>query len=217
MNTKNMTQEQISALIDNELPDEHLEFALAALRQADGRASWDVYHQIGDVMRSDEMAHAFSPNFAARLMERLDAEPTVVAPMVKPIRIEQPMLAAGGAAPRRSGTSFKRLVIPSAAAAVAVVALIANPQLRMAINGGASQYAAESAAAVSRDHPVSSYATLAAASSQNMNAGAAVPDRVILRDPRIDEYLLAHQRFSPSLYGTAQYARSAMFVADADK
>jgi sigma-E factor negative regulatory protein RseA len=34
---------------------------------------------------------------------------------------------------------------------------------------------------------------------------------VVLRDPRIDDYLLAHQRFSPSMYSTAQFARSATF------
>jgi sigma-E factor negative regulatory protein RseA len=38
-----------------------------------------------------------------------------------------------------------------------------------------------------------------------------------LRDPGIDDYLLAHQRFSPSVYSTAQYARSATFVNDSNK
>jgi sigma-E factor negative regulatory protein RseA len=38
----------------------------------------------------------------------------------------------------------------------------------------------------------------------------------VLRDTRIDEYLLAHQRFSPSVYSTAQYARSATFAIDSD-
>jgi sigma-E factor negative regulatory protein RseA len=39
----------------------------------------------------------------------------------------------------------------------------------------------------------------------------------VLRDPRIDEYLLAHQRFSPSMFSTAQYARSATFATDSGK
>jgi len=43
------------------------------------------------------------------------------------------------------------------------------------------------------------------------------PENEILRDPGIDEYLLAHQRFSPSVYSTAQYARSATFAVDSDK
>jgi len=40
---------------------------------------------------------------------------------------------------------------------------------------------------------------------------------VFLRDPQFDQYLLAHQRFSPSVYSTAQYARSAAFANDKDK
>ena len=39
----------------------------------------------------------------------------------------------------------------------------------------------------------------------------------VARDPRIDEYLMAHQRFSPSMYSSAQYARSAGFTIDSDK
>jgi sigma-E factor negative regulatory protein RseA len=42
-------------------------------------------------------------------------------------------------------------------------------------------------------------------------------DGEVLRDPRIDDYLLAHQRFSPSVYSTAQYARSATFAVESDK
>lgn len=219
MNTKNMTQEQISALLDNELTDEHVELALAALRQADGRAAWDIYHQIGDVLRTDEMARAFSPDFAARMMARLDAEPTIVAPLAKPARIsvEQPLLAAGGTGSRRSNASFTRLAIPAAAAAVAVIALIASPQLMVAMKGGARPAAMTPSMAVFQSHPASSDATLASASLQTMNTGSVVKDGVILRDPRIDEYLLAHQRFSPSLYSTAQYARSATFASDLDK
>ena len=42
-------------------------------------------------------------------------------------------------------------------------------------------------------------------------------DGEVLRDPRIDDYLLAHQRFSPSVYSSAQYARAATFAVDSDK
>ncbi len=42
-------------------------------------------------------------------------------------------------------------------------------------------------------------------------------EMVYLRDPLIDQYLLAHQRFSPSVYSTAQYARSAAFANETNK
>jgi sigma-E factor negative regulatory protein RseA len=217
MNTKNMTQEQISALSDSELSDEHVELALAALRQPDGRFTWDVFHQIGDVLRSDEVMHVFSPDFAARMKERLDAEPTIMAPMPKSNFLRQPMGATGSALFGRSGASFRRFGIPAAAAAVAVVALIASPQLRVAMKGGASPDTMAPIMVVSQARPAASYATVASDSSPSMNGVGPVQNGVILRDPRIDEYLLAHQRFSPSLYSTAQYARSATFASDSDK
>ena len=68
-----------------------------------------------------------------------------------------------------------------------------------------------------------SAAQMTLASSSNVNVGygtqlvASAADTEVLRDPRIDEYLSEHQRFSPSLYNTAQYARSATFAIDADK
>ncbi len=48
------------------------------------------------------------------------------------------------------------------------------------------------------------------------SSAIAVADRngAMLRDPRIDDYLAAHQRFSPSVYSSAQYVRSAAFVSD---
>ena len=63
MNTNYMTQEQISAFADGELDGGHTDVALAALRQPEGQAAWDVYHQIGDALRSEEMAVTLSPNF----------------------------------------------------------------------------------------------------------------------------------------------------------
>ena len=54
-----------------------------------------------------------------------------------------------------------------------------------------------------------------AATGNASTAGRVAP--VVLRDSQIDEYLLAHQRFSPSLYSTAQYARSSTFASDSTK
>jgi sigma-E factor negative regulatory protein RseA len=53
-----------------------------------------------------------------------------------------------------------------------------------------------------------------AAASAPKTITVASQDGEVLRDPQIDEYLLAHQRFSPSVYSTAQYARSASFDVD---
>jgi sigma-E factor negative regulatory protein RseA len=195
MNTKDMSREQISALADGELSDQQLEVALAALRQQDARADWDVYHQIGDVLRSDDMAVSLSPEFSARMAARLEAEPAIVAPIVQTV----PSIA-----PRPS----RRWAIPGmvAAAAMAGIAFVTTPHLMVALQGQSD------ASAVASSTPA-----LAVPSASESTVAASVAGDVVLRDPRIDDYLLAHQRFSPSVYSTAQYARSATFATDSSK
>lgn len=195
MNTKEMTREQISAFADSELACQHVDMALAVLRQSEGRADWEIYHQIGDVLRSDDMALALSPGFAARMAARLEAEPTIVAPVI-PTQSEEQTVAA--ATVKRT---TKRWAMPSmvAATAMAALAFITTPQLMVAM----------------KSEPVTGELTQVATSApipeESAVVAASIPEGVVLRDPRIDDYLLAHQRFSPSVYSTAQYARSATF------
>lgn len=78
MDTNKKLREQISALKDGALPEADLELALAALQGSDGRQAWDLYHLIGDTLRDAAAyasAPALSPDFRARLAERLAAEP----------------------------------------------------------------------------------------------------------------------------------------------
>lgn len=195
MNTKEMTREQISAFADSELACQHVDMALAVLRQSEGRADWEIYHQIGDVLRSDDMALALSPGFAARMAARLEAEPTIVAPVI-PTQSEEQTVAA--ATVKRT---TKRWAMPSmvAATAMAALAFITTPQLMVAMK---SEPATGELTQVATSAPIPEESAVVAAS---------IPEGVVLRDPRIDDYLLAHQRFSPSVYSTAQYARSATF------
>ena len=65
MDTKEMTRERISAFADGECDDAHVDIVLAALREGAGKADWEIYHQIGDVLRSDDMAVQMSSGFAA--------------------------------------------------------------------------------------------------------------------------------------------------------
>lgn len=216
METTNMTQEQISALIDNELSDQHLEIAFAALRQTEGRVAWDVYHHIGDVLRSDDMAGEFSPDFHSRLMARLDAEPTIVAPQSKPEDSSQErtqtMVANG--APVRPFV-LRRFAAPTAVAAVAVLALFTSPQLLTALKGGPAKDRMLATMEVSTGKPADSVQQVALQSAPAVATTS--QNGVVMRDPRIDQYLLAHQRFSPAWNSTAQYARSATFVPDPAK
>lgn len=193
MDTKEMTREGISAFADSECDDAHVDIVLAALRGDAGKADWEIYHQIGDALRSDDMAVHMSPGFAASMAARLDAEPIYFVPPVP-----DAVAASKGATTARA----RRWALPGlmAAAAAAAVAFVVTPQLMVAMK---SYQAAESSVA-----QISASVPIAATTAQQAT---------VLRDERIDDYLLAHQRFSPSVFSSAQYARSATFAADSNK
>ncbi|NNG22027.1 sigma-E factor negative regulatory protein [Telluria aromaticivorans] len=75
MDTNKKIRETISSFMDDELSDADAELALAGLRERDGIDAWRLYHEIGDTLRAETDAPALSPGFAARLAERLAAEP----------------------------------------------------------------------------------------------------------------------------------------------
>ena len=74
MDTHKRLHENISALADGELAQSEQELAFAALETAEGRAAWQAYHLVGDVLR-DSAQGALSSGFRAALAARLDNEP----------------------------------------------------------------------------------------------------------------------------------------------
>lgn len=70
-------KKQLSALIDGEFDFEESEPLLIALKSKGVmKEAWRSYHFIGDAMRGDLNVQ---PDFSAKIMEALDAEPTVLA------------------------------------------------------------------------------------------------------------------------------------------
>lgn len=70
--------EQISALMDDEIAvndADHLITSIHANKQAS--QTWNHYHLIGDAMRGDV---ALASDFKQRLMQKIEQEPTVLAP-----------------------------------------------------------------------------------------------------------------------------------------
>lgn len=109
-------EEWLSAYMDGELADEadEAEAAVSAyLATGAGRADWDLYHLVGDVVRTPELALPVSSGFHRRFLEALEHEAPIVA------------------APRRtiSHRFMTRYGFPglAAAAAVASVTWIAQP------------------------------------------------------------------------------------------
>lgn len=159
------------------------------MHRPDVKNSWDQYHQIGDALRSDELALTMSPDFGSRLAARLDAEPSHIrSESHDAARTSQPQLEAARMASGLTVSRFsiKRVVLSSiaVATAAAAAALIGLPQLMVATN------------------PFS------------LATKVATREGVTLRDSRIDGYLMAHQQFSPSVYRSAQYVRSVPLTAD---
>ncbi len=70
--------EQISALLDDEIAIEDAAHIIMSVQsQKAASIAWQQYHLIGDAMRGDAL---LSANFKQNLMQKLDAEPTVLAP-----------------------------------------------------------------------------------------------------------------------------------------
>ena len=80
MGRRELSKQQLSVFADGELPKQEVPEVMAALRAAEHKSDWDIYHQIGDVLRSDTMAAPVSARFTESLAARLAAEPPLLAP-----------------------------------------------------------------------------------------------------------------------------------------
>ena len=87
-------KEQISALMDNDLALEDVEYLMTALK-ANGEAakSWATYHLIGDVMRGNKVLRH---DMTASIMQEIAKQPTVLAP--KPSLVKNKQVAFSVAA-----------------------------------------------------------------------------------------------------------------------
>lgn len=89
----------ISALVDGQA--DAIDRGCALWRaDASARRSWQTYHLIGDVLRSDELARPPSDGdaFLDALRGRLAAEPVAIAPQSAPARRRAPWLMPAAAA-----------------------------------------------------------------------------------------------------------------------
>ena len=68
-------RERLSALADGQLQGDELSAAFAyAAEDEDGAKTWQLYHLVGDVLRSADLAQPANPAFMARLREQLAQE-----------------------------------------------------------------------------------------------------------------------------------------------
>ncbi len=190
MNATQMTKEQISAWLDGEMPDADVEAMLAALSREEGRVCWVEYHHIGDVLRSEELAMQPGPDFAAKLAARLAHEPVYLLPVDAPVR-------------QNLRQMLRQKAWPGMAVAAGLMVVLALPYSSLGPQDQASVGVAK------RTTPEGDGFNLVAtgkASSPQVRQKP-VQDGEILRDPQIQQYLEAHQRYSPSVYSAAKYVR----------
>ncbi len=199
MMKQQMNKELLSALVDGELHGEELEQALACAEGPEGCASWELYHLVGDVLRSPDLAHHSQHDLLSGLRVQLANEPAL---MLEPAQIKQvtaglepahgPVVALRD--PAANGAVFRWKVAASFASVAAVAALgwnlMANP---------ASEQGAQMASVQGVSAPVL----------------VATENGDVLRDPRLDALLDSHQQYlsRASLQTPADFLRNASFQA----
>jgi sigma-E factor negative regulatory protein RseA len=145
--------ERVSAAVDGEGAQDELDAILAGLRHGAPDARWTEYHLIGDLLRSSELPSVRS-GFSASVMARLEAEPTVLAPIAAArrrgvwVRWGLPGASVAAAAaliwiavPRIAGTGIEPAVLnASAAGATASAQSVAVAQESPLASEGVDRY-----------------------------------------------------------------------------
>ncbi len=94
--------EDISRLMDGELPDGEVETVCSRLHRPDGVTTWVCYHVIGDALRG---SGAHTAGFAQRFAARLAVEPTVLGAQTSARESAADRLGGGRDARRRRAWS----------------------------------------------------------------------------------------------------------------
>lgn len=129
MNARESAGEKISALVDGEVNYCAIDSTLTAVRDRNAQITWDVYHHIGDILRSEKNAGPPSDAFMQRFKMRFENE----LPHGQPVRVvvDIPKARPGPTAvisrPSILASLFsRRFVIPGAAALVAGITVFVN-------------------------------------------------------------------------------------------
>jgi sigma-E factor negative regulatory protein RseA len=197
------SRERLSAILDGEATPSQFDEWLASQQdepeqRSMAREAWHVYHLIGDVMRSDDLARASRADaFLDGVRERLRDEPVVVAPVV---------------AASRAGASRRAWRAPLATAAGVVA--VAGALLVLRLGEAGLEGATPSATLAQQPAPAAPVAVVAAPPAPAPVAELRVVngDQTLIRDARLDDYLAAHKQFGG---GSALGSAPSMFLRNA--
>lgn len=199
--------EQLSALVDGELPDADVASCCGTWRQdGDLRRRWHAYQLIGDVLRSDDLASdpARDAAFMDKLRTRLAGEPVVLAPAAALAPAAVPRFAR-----RRWGWRAPSAVAAGFVAVAGTVVVLQRPVQAPAEAVARSAAPAPQVAAM----PVAALPAAASRPSVEMvvESPTVVSNPKIIRDAGLDRYLSAHKQFagSSALGASSGYLRAA--------
>lgn len=216
MNQTQTVLEQLSALADGQLGDEQFSEVLTQVDAEPAlRARWQAYHLVGDVLRSGAHAPCSDSNlFLARLQQRLAAEPVALVPApVSAVVTGTRMLEAA------NGPVFRWKLLAGVASVGAAAAI------GWAWIGGSGGGAVQAGAQLAQQQGGANSVLAVAVSPAAPGAPSTLtPTRVLigngeaqvlLRDPRLDELLEAHQQVSGASQMPSGFLRNATFEAPA--
>lgn len=213
-------KELLSALVDGELHGDELAQSVLWAEEGEGHASWQLYHLVGDVLRSPELAHHSQHDLLTGLRAKLAQEPplSLQSAPLEQLAPAQPALTSaypGAVRDPVANSAVFRWKVAAGFASVAAVAAIGwnlvvvpatgGAQLAQApVQPGAVQMAQQSVMGAA---PASDNAVIAVSTGNG--------DEIILRDPRLDELLAAHRQFGSkaNLQMPADFLRNASFAS----
>ena len=187
--------DRISAFMDGEAGQAEGHQAVLRLKQDDEcLETWKTFHLIGDTMRG---VPALRDDFSVRFHARIEQEPTLLAPRMV---WRKPATLALSAAASLAAVSVVLSLVFTDNALQPQAQVAASPQ------SGATQVAAS---------PQSGATQVAAVPQSGPTQIVMLPQPVAAANQaRVNEYLMAHQEYSPSttLQGVAPYVRTVSAI-----
>lgn len=190
--------EELSALLDGELQGGPVERICSEWRtDVRSRDTWHAYTLIGDVMRCEDLAHSCSSDerFLRDFRKRMAAEPVVLAP--RAVKHSVDGSSGDGAVPMlrpRRAWAWPAALAAGFVVVMGAVVGVQNPGVTTSdepkIAAAPAGNSTDSLVKVSLEEEVVPPSDVYPAGME------LVFDGQVIRDPRLDRYLLAHKQFA---------------------
>ena len=203
--------ERVSALMDGQLPQGELGAVIGALSADDeARECWQVYHLIGDVLRSPDLVrYGRDAGLAQRVAAAIANEPVAQVP---PMPASLPKAQASYVdRPAANDGVFRWKMVAGLASFAAVAAVGWTMVAGIGPQSGAEPQLARNTTPAQMPSQVLAVAAPVQAAASATDVDPVAP--VMLRDARLDELLAAHRQAAggSGLGGASGFLRNATF------